>query len=75
MYPLLCVKASLGFPRNPAAENVHDKRAEEADTARQKVEGKLNGLLEHRRRLLDVLQASQVCTGDANKRRSKHQRN
>lgn len=54
-------KVSLGFPRDIAAEILHETKAREADSARVKAEGKLSRLLDHRRRLLDVLKASQVC--------------
>ncbi|CAM9514127.1 unnamed protein product [Ectocarpus fasciculatus] len=53
-------RVSLGFPRNPAAEDVLEKRAQEADEDREKAESKLKRLLNHRRRLLDVLKASHV---------------
>lgn len=53
-------KVSLGFPQNPAAEDVLQKRAQEADEDREKAESKLMRRLDHRRRLLDVLKASHV---------------
>ncbi|CAM9610098.1 unnamed protein product, partial [Ectocarpus sp. 6 AP-2014] len=53
-------RVSLGFPRNPAAEDVLQKRAKEADEDREKTESKLKRRLDHRRRLLNVLKASHV---------------
>ncbi|CAM9182133.1 unnamed protein product, partial [Ectocarpus sp. 8 AP-2014] len=53
-------RVSLGFPRNPAAEDVLQQRAQEADEDREKAESKLKRRLDHRRRLLNVLKASHV---------------
>ena len=53
-------KVNLGFPRDIAAEGLLDTEAREADAARVKAEDKLNRLLDHRRRLLNVLKASPV---------------
>ncbi|CAM9904041.1 unnamed protein product, partial [Ectocarpus sp. 12 AP-2014] len=57
-------RVSLGFPRNPAAEDILQKRAQEADEDRLKAESKLKKRLDHRRRLLDVLKASHVEDND-----------
>ena len=39
-----------------------NKRVEDADNKREKVESKLKSLLEHRRKLFDVLKPSQVSS-------------
>ncbi|CAM9363515.1 unnamed protein product, partial [Ectocarpus sp. 4 AP-2014] len=57
-------RVSLGFPRNPAAEDVLQRRAQEADENREKAESMLKRRLDHRRRLLNVLKASQVEDND-----------
>lgn len=57
---LLCFKTSLGFPCNPAVESLNERRAEQADDKREKAEATLKRMLDHRRRLLEVLKASQV---------------
>eukprot|EP00904_Undaria_pinnatifida_P011104 jgi/Undpi1/7123/HiC_scaffold_22.g09597.m1 len=61
---VLRANVSLGFPRNPAVESLLETKAREADAARTKTEEKLHRLLDHRRRLLDVLQASQAYDKD-----------
>ncbi|CAM9821216.1 unnamed protein product, partial [Hapterophycus canaliculatus] len=53
-------RVSLGFPRNLATEAVLEKKTKESDMKREKAEGKLKRLLDHRRRLFDVLKVSQA---------------
>lgn len=60
---LLPRKVNRGFPRNLAVESMLERKAREFDAEKEKVEGKLARLLDHRRRLLRILEASQV--GDA----------
>lgn len=59
-HPLCFVQGSLGFPHNVAAERMLEKKAQEEDTRREETESKLKRLLDHRRRLFDVLKASCV---------------
>ncbi len=54
------LQVSLGFPRNVVQEEILDKRAQETYTKSVSVESKLKRLLDHRRRLFDVLKASHV---------------
>eukprot|EP00903_Cladosiphon_okamuranus_P015048 g13921.t1 len=56
------IRGSLGFPHNIAAESMLEKRAQDADVKRVETESKLKRLLDHRRRLFEVLKAS--CAHD-----------
>ncbi|CAM9558187.1 unnamed protein product [Ascophyllum nodosum] len=54
-------RVNRGFPRDLAAEGVHERKARDFDAEKEKVEAKLNLLLDHRRRLLEVLRTSQAA--------------
>lgn len=69
---LFLPQGSLGFPHNVAAEGMLEKRAQEEDAQREETESKLKRLVNHRRRLFDVLKASCVSLISTDAMPSRH---